>query len=167
MNYFNQQSLLLSIVQFVENKLQGNKGLAIYQQNYLLNAANALSISYPTIYLLLGSDLFTILTKQFLIKHPKRSYDWALWGQDFPQWLAWHPISIEFKYLCDCAKLDWAIHLNSKITETSINLESIQLIENDKLDKLIIQFNNGTHLLNRPIQSLISIMHTRITIVLI
>ena len=144
----NQQQLLTDIATFSENSTFNQNGIEIYQRNLLFSAANALANSYPTINLLLGDELLRILTKQFIIQHPKSSFDWATWGSQFPEWLKQHPISEEMYYLHDCALLDWSIHLNYKVSNTNLDVESLSLIASNHLNDITIEFNAGTYLLS-------------------
>jgi len=136
-----QSELMETISNFASNGKFDRKGIEIYQRNLLASATRSLANSYPTVNALLGDDLLNVLTRDFLIAHPKSQYDWAQWGSEFPQWLAFHPVSTDAIYLVDCAKLDWIIHMSSKAEDNNIDLNSLLLLESHDLNDLQLTYN--------------------------
>ena len=64
------------------------QGLDIYRRNLLANAQRALSITFPTVFELLGSSVSKNLVYQFLRLSPPSQGDWSQWGEDFPQFIS-------------------------------------------------------------------------------
>ena len=119
------------------------RGIDIYQRNLLASANRALAISYPTVKLLLGDELFMHLSKDFLLLNPKTQSDWSEWGSEFSQWLKKHEIIQSSEYLADSAKLDWMIHQSSRAKDSHFELGSLSLLETSGLNEITIEYKSS------------------------
>lgn len=90
--YINEQQRLLDAIWSDElsgkplsNQITNSRhgfsaqGIDIYRRNLLANAQRALSITFPTVFELLDSDVSAALVKQFLQTSPPTQGDWAQW----------------------------------------------------------------------------------------
>lgn len=130
-----QRDLLAAI--FADQPVAGfdSRGLAIYRRNLRANAARALSISFPTVTRLLGRDRLARLAGEFLMARGKWVFDWGLWGEEFPQWLARQRISLQHPYVIDSARLDWLMHCARRAADAQPDYESFSaLAEKASLD---------------------------------
>jgi len=84
--------------------------LAIYHNNYRANFIKALTLAYPVIARIVGSDFFECLARRFLEQHPSRSGDLHHVGEDFADFLTagFAASGSAFEYLADLARLEWA-----------------------------------------------------------
>ncbi|MBM4210633.1 MAG: DUF2063 domain-containing protein, partial [Gammaproteobacteria bacterium] len=84
--------------------------LAIYHNNYRANFIKALTLGYPVIARIVGSDFFASLARRFLEQYPSRSGDLHHVGKDFAEFLAtdFAAPGSAFEYLADLARLEWA-----------------------------------------------------------
>jgi len=92
-----------------ERGLDG-RGVEVYRRNLLANAQRALSISFPTVFCLLGSDVSDNLVLQFLNLCPPEQGDRVQWGEELADFIAVNQIASDYPDLPDCATLDWLIH---------------------------------------------------------
>ncbi len=84
--------------------------LAIYHNNCRANFVKALTLSYPVIARIVGSDFFDGLAQRFFERYPSRSGDLHHVGKDFADFLAtgFAAPGSAFEYLVDLAHLEWA-----------------------------------------------------------
>ena len=125
-----------------------NKGISIYRRNLLANAQRALSISFPTIFALLDSDISDELVKQFLMHSLPDQGDWAQWGEAFSHFLANTEIGHDYPYLSDCALLDWHVHCTLSGIDQTLDVLSLSILQNVEPEKIIIEFNQNVRLIN-------------------
>lgn len=124
------------------------RGINIYRRNLFANAQRALSITYPTIFQLLDSDVSDDLVKQFLKLCPPEQGDWAQWGEEFPHFIATHQISHEYHYLPDCALLDWYRHCGLHGKDQNFNHDSLSLLGTSEPEKVYVTFNQNVILMD-------------------
>ena len=125
-NGAEQNSLFSAILGISNHEKFDQKGLDVYQRNQQANASRALSISFPVVYQLLGEELFSMLSQQFLQCSIPETGDWAEWGRDFPDWLKNHDIIHDLPYISDCAKLDWLHHQCERAENPELLPDSFQ-----------------------------------------
>lgn len=149
-----QQHLLAAIYsdEPVSKTVNGfeEQGIAIYRRNLLANAQRALSISFPTVFELLDSDVGANLTQQFLRYSPPNQGDWALWGSHFSAFIKDTEIAQDYAYLADCAALDWGVHVALHGPDHTLSTASMQLLANCDLEKLVVIFNQNVQLFKTP-----------------
>lgn len=140
----NDQQLLLQ--QICARQLSSNPHIAVYQRNRWALAERALSISFPTIFQLVGEG-FSGLAREFLFEYPNHQADWGDWGQEFPNFIRQRIIDPAMNYLGDCAQLDWIIHKIERHDNTTVNYESLMLLEKVDADNLYLRINPNLELL--------------------
>jgi len=79
---------------------------AVYRNTWLKGLLDALDANYPTVAMILGADLFEMLSLQFARKHPAQSPILALYGAEFPDFLSRQKVSDDLPYLHDVAALE-------------------------------------------------------------
>lgn len=125
----SQVSLVEAIYGHNDEQTFDSKRLAVYQRSLAANASRALAVSFPTIQELIGDEGFTLLAKDFIHDHPLVGGDWGEWGKEFPVWIANNEKLNEYPYLQDCAQLDWLCHCCERSADETIDMDSLNLLE--------------------------------------
>lgn len=162
----NEQHRLLAAIWNDETLvLQQNgfdaQGINIYQRNLLANAQRALSISFPTIFKLLDSDISASLVHQFLRSSPPSQGDWGQWGETFTTFLSSHEVSENYPYLPDCAALDWHIHCGLHGKDQTFERPSLQLLSDSEPEYITVIFNQNVKVISSqyPITEILQAHH--------
>lgn len=79
---------------------------AVYRNTWLKGLLDALDANYPTVAMILGADQFEAVALQFARNHPTRTPVLALYGAEFPGFLANHEAADDIPYLRDVAALE-------------------------------------------------------------
>lgn len=82
--------------------------MAVYANGVLLGAIRALAENYPTIVDMLGEKAFEAAAVEHVRAHPPADPVLALYGGDFPEWLARFPPLTDWPWLAPVARLDRA-----------------------------------------------------------
>ena len=148
----NEQERLLNIIWHDDPTIRATsgfdiRGIDIYRRNLLANAQRALSISFPTIFQLLDSDVSESLVYQFFKKSPPHHGDWAQWGQAFSQFIISTKIGTDYPYLADCAALDWHVHCARHGIDQSIDQSSLQRLADSEPEHIYVEFNQNISLI--------------------
>lgn len=144
----NEQHLLLEMIWNNESSSTeqyglDNRGINIYRRNLLANAQRALSISFPTVFKLLDSDVSEGLVHQFLRSSPPTQGDWAQWGSSFSQFIALTEIGEQYPYLSDCAAVDWHVHCALNGGDQTLIQTSLHVLNESDPEHIIIEFNQN------------------------
>jgi hypothetical protein len=123
------------------------QGIGIYRRNLLANAQRALSINYPTIFVLLDSDVSDYISHQFLKSSPPTQGDWAQWGATLASFIKTTDVGDEYPYLADCAALDWHVHCALHGIDQVFEQSTLQLLGNCEPEHIFIKFNHNVKLL--------------------
>ena len=138
-----QQQLVQEIFDFSASPLlvpsRSRAGVQTYQNNLLMTAARALTITYPVIEKMLGAEAIRVLAKSLLDMKPPSSGDWAEWGGDLADALTLTPIIQDYPYLYGMAKLEWKLHQVGRSKDQTINLASINRLTDNDLSGVWIQ----------------------------
>lgn len=148
----NEQQCLLAAIwsdepQFIAESGFDVKGVNVYRRNLLANAERALSISFPTLFELLDSDVSKRITHQFLKSSPPNQGDWAQWGEALASFISTVEIGDKYPYLADCTALDWHIHCALHGVDQIFRQSSLQLLNAYEPEHIIIEFNANVKLL--------------------
>lgn len=87
---------------------QAAERLAVYRNNRAVALADTLSRAFPAVNTLVGTKFMRAVTIEFARSHPPRDPVLALYGADFPDFLAGFPPAGRVPYLADIARLDRA-----------------------------------------------------------
>lgn len=132
------------------DELQQNEfdvaGINVYQRNLFASAQRALSISFPTIFTLLDSDVAEELSQDFLRYAPMKQGDWGLWGDKFPTFIASAKVSEVYPYLADCALLDWQIHSALHGKDQTLQQATLQYLSDIEPEHIYVKFNENVKL---------------------
>lgn len=101
------------------------RGLSAYRANAGANAARALEAAFPTVQALIGADDFRRLARDHWLQTAPVCGDLAEWGGALGCWLDEHPALADWRYLGDCARLDWAVHRCERAADAVLDAESI------------------------------------------
>jgi hypothetical protein len=148
----NQQQHLLNTLWSDDQFTQAEsgfdiQGINIYRRNLLANAERALSITFPTVFTLLDSDVSENLVRQFLKYCPPSQGDWAQWGEVFPNYLSTTEVAFDYPYLPDCATLDWHIHCALHGKDQVLEQSSLQLLSDIEPENIGVEFNQNVTLI--------------------
>lgn len=148
----NEQQRLLAAIWSDDPKVIAHsgfdvRGINIYRRNLSANAQRALSISFPTIFALLDSDVSAQISHQFLKSSPPEQGHWAQWGEALASFIATTDISHEYSYLSDCAALDWHVHCAVHGVDKTFEQASLQLLGECEPEHIFITFNPNVRLL--------------------
>jgi hypothetical protein len=144
----NAQQLLLDVIWNDESLSLDQSGLnaegiSIYRRNLLANAQRALSISFPTVFELVDSDISTRLVYQFLRIAPPSQGDWTQWGENFPHFLETTGLSDSYPYIPGCAMLDWYVHCALHGSDQTLVQTSLRYLSDSEPAQIFIEFNQN------------------------
>lgn len=88
----------------------GERGVAVYRNNYRGNLHDTLASAYPVIRQLVGEDFFRLLAKHFIGQHASRSGNLHRYGSEMAEFLTHFEQTLHLVYLPDMARLEWAYH---------------------------------------------------------
>ena len=147
----NLQQLLLDAIwtdepSYLDQCGFDEKGINVYRRNLLANAQRALSISFPTVFKLLDSDISERLVYQFLRRFPPEQGDWAQWGSSFSDFLASTEVGQNYPYLADCASVDWHVHNALNGCDQTLVKTSLQVLSDSEPLHIYIEFNQNVKL---------------------
>lgn len=117
------------------------RGMAIYRHNLLATAQQALAISFPTVLMLIGEDLFNYASRELLISSPPKHGDWALWGDNFPMLLSSLAQLVDYPFVADIAQVDLHRQKSMRAKDTVVEPSSLQLLATHDIDEIYIELS--------------------------
>lgn len=90
--------------------LSNPEGLSIYRNTHIGSLTAALRLSYPAVHKLVGPDFFDGVAIRFIRAHPLRGAYLYEYGSAFPNFLGTLSEVRIPSYLCDVARLEWAVN---------------------------------------------------------
>lgn len=143
-----QQKLIKAIFDEQEtNHSFDPRGMEIYRRNLRATASQALRVTYPTVFKLIGEPLFQFASDKLLQQAPPSAGDWGLWGEDLAHVLNNINELEDYPYVSDCARLDWKIHLVERAGNSEFDTTSLNLLMEQDLDDICVIFPASTALL--------------------
>lgn len=139
-----QQALITAIFSPTANENSNGfdlRGLAIYRNNLVATAQQALAISFPTVLTLIGEDLFNYTCRELFISSPPKHGDWALWGESYPTLLSGVAQLSDYPFVTDIAQVDWLRQQSMRAKDTIIEQKSLQLLATHDIDELYIELS--------------------------
>jgi hypothetical protein len=137
-----QQALIAAIFPPSDDAVIGDfdpRGIAIYRNNLLATAQQALAISFPTVLTLIGKDLFNYTCRELLITSPPKHGDWALWGESYPTLLSGVAQLSDYPFVADIAQIDWFRQQSMRAKDSLIDQTSLQLLATHDIDGIYIE----------------------------
>ena len=98
----------------IDDLFAGDRGLPalerldIYANMYFYRLLDCLAEDFPKVLAALGPARFHNLITDYLLRHPSEHPSLRHLGSRLPVFLASHPLSVEFPWVSDLARLDWA-----------------------------------------------------------
>ena len=123
------------------------EGIYIYRRNLFANAQQALSISFPTLFELLDSDVSEHICQQYLKLSPPTQGDWTQWGAGLASFIETTDIDYQYPYIADCVALDWHVHCALHGVDQTLDQSSLQLLGNCEPEQVFVKFNHNVKLL--------------------
>jgi Putative DNA-binding domain len=80
--------------------------LAVYRNTVIHGAVEAMRSNYPVVEQIIGEEMFEGISVEFSTAHPPRSPVLALYGEEFPEWLAAQGWIGDLPYLPDIARVE-------------------------------------------------------------
>ncbi len=147
----------------VSNRSFDLQGINIYRRNLLATAQQALSISFPTVFALLDSDIAQDIVQQYLRVSPPSQGDWSQWGEDFADFIATTAIGNNYSYLTDCATVDWCVHCALHGIDQTLVQTSLQVLSDSEPEHIFIEFNQNVKVLKTryPLTDIFDAHHHR------
>lgn len=81
---------------------------AVYRNNVMVGLTGALGLHFPAIEMLVGTDFFRALAREFAQTHRPRSPVLLSWGEQFPDFLAAFPPLADYPFMADVARIEVA-----------------------------------------------------------
>lgn len=149
-----QAELVSSIFGFKNTSNQADafnaKGLAIYQNNLVMTATKALSISFPVLDVMVGSQAMVELARRLLHMTPPNTGDWADWGSDLHQVIRSSELIEEHPYLSDMAKLEWSVHCSARNHLVDFESDSLIHLSNQPLESVYLTLAEPVFVMSSP-----------------
>ena len=105
-------SSVCALLSSTNKKLTPEERLDIYRNTARTAHIDALAQSYPCCKKILGKRYFKQIANEYFYKYPATSQNLNLYGESFPlflqDWIENHAELIDYQYLPDMAKLEWA-----------------------------------------------------------
>ena len=147
----------------VSNRSFDLQGINIYRRNLLATAQQALSISFPTVFALLDSDIAEDIVQQYLRVSPPSQGDWTQWGESFADFIATTKVGNIYPYLTDCATVDWCVHCALHGIDQTLVQTSLQVLSDSEPEHIFIEFNQNVKVLKTiyPLTDIFDAHHHR------
>jgi len=126
-----------------ESGARALRGLQAYRVNAGASAERALAAAFPTVQQLVGTENFEHLAQDYWRADPPTRGDLAEWGAGLATWLAAHEQLQAWPYLCDAARLDWALHRCERSADHALNAESVARLGDTDPSRLAVVFAPG------------------------
>ncbi len=104
------------------------RGLAAYVAHAGATAERALAASFPTVQALVGDETFALMARALWRQHPPSRGDLGWFGEALPVFIAGDEQLADVPYLCDVARLDWAISRADSALDVEADLSSFHAL---------------------------------------
>ncbi|MDC8784463.1 HvfC/BufC family peptide modification chaperone [Roseateles koreensis] len=121
------------------------RGLAAYRGHAQALAERVLAGAYPRVKFQLGLDSFTAMAWAFWRARPPGCGDLGRWGEALPEFLAAQK-GMDL-WLCDVARMEWAVHLAQRAADSVLNAVSLDLLHGHDPEALRLTLRPGLALL--------------------
>ena len=128
------------------------RGLQVYRANAHALAARALQTPYPVTAQLLGDEAFAMLARDLWQEHPPEHGDLAQWGSALADWMgqagALTAILSDYPYLCDVARIEWALHQCAVAADATLDTASFTMLTTHEPFQVRLRVPPGSQLLH-------------------
>ena len=129
----------------VEGKIPKEKLLDIYRNNLCSKLTNALRITYPAIYHLVGVKKFKKFCQEFIKLNRSSSGNLDDYGKGFANFF----IKKEDEFLSNLAKLEWLKHISYLAQDVKpLKIEALQKLSEEEIFNIKFKLNPSCFLLN-------------------
>lgn len=125
--------------------------LSIHRATIAVGLEQTLLNAFPVVARIVGVAAFQALSQSYIAAHPPRHPLLALYGKDFPSYVAGQPIASGLPYLPDVARLEWA-RQDSFLAEDAPLLDAAGLDTSDAqaLSALRLRVHPAARLISSP-----------------
>lgn len=145
-----------------ENQAVALRGWRAYRSHAQALAVSSLRAAYPTLFQLLGEDNFSHLAQDFWQVQPPQRGDLAQWGGALSDYMPALPplrgLLAEHPYLCDVARLEWALHTAQTATDAVVDADRFHWLSTYDPAQLQLGFSAGCILL-RSAYPVVAVLH--------
>lgn len=128
------------------------RGLSAYRLNAAAVAERSLAAVYPQLRSQFGAEDFAAMAWAFWRWRPPLRGDLACWGQDLPEFLRQQPgAPAAWPAL---GELEWALHQAERANDASLDVASLQLLQQRGADQLGLRLRPGLQVLRLDEQAL-------------
>ncbi|MEM9101370.1 MAG: DNA-binding domain-containing protein [Pseudomonadota bacterium] len=126
------------------------RGLAIYRANLRATALQTLTITYPTVYALIGEELMAFASEKLLFSNPPHQGNWAAWGETFADTLNELDALEDYPFVADCARLDYVCHQGVRAADTPFKTDSLSLLNSVGPDDIKVELTPSLEIIESP-----------------
>lgn len=121
----------------------------VYRNNVVVSLIEALRAKFPVVATLVGEDFFRAMARDFARAHPPRSPIMALFGEDFPAFVAGFAPAAQLTYLADVARLEAArLAAYHAADAEALAADAFALVAPDRLAGLRVVFHPAARVLD-------------------
>ena len=126
-----------------ESGVRAAQGLDAYRGNAAAIAERTLAAAFPTVQQLLGDESFARLARLFWQRQPPQCGDLARYGDTLPGWIAEDAQLAAEPYLCDVARIDWAVHAIEYAADVPAAPQGLGLLAQLDPSQLVLRLRPG------------------------
>lgn len=125
--YKGEESSSLEEIITPAGKLNHRESLEVYAEDYEVRMLEALKENYEKVAERIGAETFYMLYCDFKKSHKSHSYDLGRYGDEFPEFIRNHPISLKRPHLHLLAQMDLAFReIFHSLLEPGLTAEELQ-----------------------------------------
>ena len=122
--------------------------VAIYRNNILSNARNALAASFPIVVKIVGAEFFGTLARAYCASHPSSSGDLNEFGEQFAEFIDSFAHTQALPYLADVARVEWLTHRARYAADhPPIDMQAVASITCEHYERLIMDLHPSVAIL--------------------
>lgn len=93
-----------------DDRMSAAERLDVYANMYFFRLLDVLKDDYPALFAVLGETSFHNLVTDYLMAHPPTHFSLRYAGEHVASFLTTHPLSADYSYAADLARLEWSMH---------------------------------------------------------
>jgi len=122
---------------------RAGQGLDAYRGSAAAIAERVLASAFPTVQQLVGDESFARLARVVWQRQPPLCGDLARYGAALPEWIAEDAQLASEPYLCDVARVDWAVHAIEHAADATASPAGLSLLAELDPSQLTLRLRAG------------------------